>query len=40
MGNKKNYYLDTETHMGVNDSDEVWVLGEVFGGFFYTVMAV
>jgi hypothetical protein len=29
------YYPQTNTYVGVNDKDEVWVLGDVFGGMLY-----
>jgi len=29
------YYAETDTYIGVNDSDEVWVQGDVFGGRIY-----
>jgi len=29
------YYSETDTYAGVNTSNEVWVLGDVFGGMLY-----
>lgn len=29
------YYPQTKTYLGVNDNDEVWVKGSVFGGLLY-----
>lgn len=29
------YYQNTNTYIGVNDKDLVWVLGDVFGGLLY-----
>ena len=29
------YYSATNTYIGVNDNNEVWVLGDVFGGLLY-----
>lgn len=29
------YYPQTNTYIGVNNDDEVWVLGDVFGGMLY-----
>lgn len=29
------YYPETKSYIGVNESNEVWVLGDAFGGFLY-----
>ncbi len=29
------YYSATDTYVGINDNDEVWVLGDIFGGLVF-----